>query len=209
MASQVVYSSAYTIAISLISTAILSLAVPAKLLSTYLGSSDTALQTVANHAFFTLFWWLLLCWSSHQLNANSMGGFFYVTFAYAGQLFALLLSIGAMLHLDTSSQQSSEPVATTDDSTSGPSYLPEPTETSSLLPRNGHYLPDDINVTVDKSQCLWSLEILVSLLFPSILSTGILLTLMTALGQTLADGNSPLTGMWIIQTSDAPILICS
>lgn len=123
-----------------------------------------------------------------------MGGFFYVTFAYAGQLLALLLSIGALLHLGTSPQQTNEGATTSGHTASDPSYLAEPTETSTLLPHNGHRSPSGVSTAVDKSQSLWSLEILCSLTLPSILSTGIMLTLMTALGQTLADGNSALTG---------------
>ncbi|KAF8595588.1 Zn-dependent exopeptidase [Ceratobasidium sp. AG-I] len=189
----IVYSSAYTIAIALISISILSLTLSARQLSIYFGSRDVALQTAANHIFFALLWWFLLCWSSHQLDVNSMGGFFYVTFAYVGQLLALLLSIGALLHMGPSAQRSSDPVTEANNAGSDGSYLAEPTETSTLLPRNGRHIPGGTNTAVDKSQCLWSLEILVSLTLPSILSTGILLTLMTALGQTLADGNSPMT----------------
>ncbi|KAG8694553.1 hypothetical protein FRC08_008413 [Ceratobasidium sp. 394] len=186
----IVYSSAYIIAISLISIAIISLAVSSQILSKYFLTHDP-LQTTINHAFFTLVWWLLLCWASGQLNVNAVGGFYYVTFAYAGQMIALVLSLGAMIILD-SPRPPRNGISARDGDDPEPSDA-EPTERTSLLPSshgmgNGHS-----GVADDLSRCTWSLEILASLVFPCILASGTLLMLMTALSQTLADGNSPMT----------------
>ncbi|KAG8679300.1 hypothetical protein FRC09_019062, partial [Ceratobasidium sp. 395] len=101
----IVCSSAYTITISLISAAFISLVVSSRILSRYFPSSENAHQTTINHAFFALIWWFLLCWTSGQLNVNSVGGFYYVTFAYAGQMIALVLSLGAMITLDSTQRQ--------------------------------------------------------------------------------------------------------
>ncbi|KAG9084506.1 hypothetical protein FRC07_013618, partial [Ceratobasidium sp. 392] len=187
----IVYSSSYTISISLISTAIISLVASSRLLSKYLPTADDPLQTTINHAFFTLFWWLLLCWTSGQLNVNSIGGFYYVTFAYAGQMIALVLSLGAMALLDSPTQERNG----TSYSVGNRSDSEEPTERTTLLPPAVHgLLPNRFALgSDDRSRCTWSLEILVSLVFPCILASGTLLLLMTSLSQTLADGNSPMT----------------
>lgn len=170
--------------------AILAIVMPAKLLAHYLRPANPALLTTANHAIFTLFWWLLLCWTTGQLNVNSLGGFYYVTFAYVCQLGALILSLGAMLHLSPTHR--SEPlVVNGDNEDTASSYHDEPTETTGLLsPRQILSLASD----VDMSRCMWSAEILASLVFPSILASGILILLLNALPQTLADGNSAMTG---------------
>ncbi|KAG8728916.1 hypothetical protein FRC10_004410, partial [Ceratobasidium sp. 414] len=189
----IVYSSAYTIVISLISTAIISLAVSSQILSKYLLCADDTPQTTINHAFFTLVWWLLLCWTSGQLNVNAVGGFYYVTFAYAGQMVALVLSLGAMMILDSSAQQRNGASAG-DGNDSEPSYS-EPTERTRLVSPSAHPVLGNrhSDVVDDWSRCTWSLEILASLVFPCILASGTLLLLITALSQTLADGNSPMT----------------
>ncbi|CAE7139690.1 unnamed protein product [Rhizoctonia solani] len=198
----IIHSSSYVVATSLISIAILAVTIPAKILSHYFPSPDPLLTT-ANHAVFTLFWWLLLCVATGALNENHLGGFYYATFAYAGQLFSLLLSLGALLHFD-------------DDSTSIQSngtdgeHLPgnyqngnheeddeEPTERTSLLGRTQRLINQHLAVPAlghpSKSRSTWSAEILFSLLFPAILSSGILIVILTGLSQTLADGNPPMT----------------
>ncbi|KAG9085946.1 hypothetical protein FRC06_003350, partial [Ceratobasidium sp. 370] len=189
----IVYSSAYTITISLISAAIISLTISSQILSKYLHCADDTPQTTIDHAFFTLVWWLLLCWTSGQLNVNSVGGFYYVTFAYAGQMMALVLSLGATVILNSPGRRLNGASAG-DDNDPEPPYS-EPTERTGLLSQsirpvsgNGHSTGAD-----DWSRCTWSLEILASLVFPCILASGTLLMLMTALSQTLADGNSPMT----------------
>ncbi|CAE6493520.1 unnamed protein product [Rhizoctonia solani] len=198
----IIYSSSYIVAASLISTAILAVTIPAKILSYYLPSPDPLLTT-ANHAVFTLFWWLLLCVATGALNENHLGGFYYATFAYAGQLFSLLLSLGAMLHFDGDSGPNQL------DDTNG-EHLDgdyqngdhedadgeEPTERTSLLGRTHRLINQHLAMPAlghpSKIRSTWSAEILFSLLFPAILSSGTLIMLLTAVSQTLADGNPPM-----------------
>ncbi|QRV83685.1 Peptidase family M28 protein [Ceratobasidium sp. AG-Ba] len=188
----IVYSSAYTVAISLVAVAICSLALSSRVLSKYLPTADHVGQTVADHAFFTALWWILLCWATGQLNVNSLGGFYYVTFAYAGQLVALTLCLTSTVFLNSPTKPNFEEPASA--SVDNDRLYPEPTERSSLLPGAGHrILSNGHENIVDKSRSTWSLEILASLVFPCILATGTLLMLMTALSQTLADGSQPMT----------------
>ncbi|KAH7334608.1 hypothetical protein B0J17DRAFT_602306 [Rhizoctonia solani] len=193
----IIYSSSYVVAASLISIAILAVTIPAKILPYYFPSPDPLLTT-ANHAVFTLFWWLVLCVTTGALNENHLGGFYYATFAYAGQLFSFLLSLGAMLHSDEYStpSQSNETDGEhlngdyhEDTDTDGE----ESTERTSLLRRAHQHLKAPALGHPSKSRSTWSAEILFSLVFPAILSSGILIMLLTALSQTLADGNPAMT----------------
>ncbi|KAJ1301373.1 hypothetical protein OPQ81_008638 [Rhizoctonia solani] len=199
----IIYSSSYAVAVSLISIAILSVTIPAKILWYYLPSPDPLLTT-ANHAVFALFWWLVLCVTTGVLNENHLGGFYYATFAYAGQLFSLLLSLGAMLHFDgdlTSSYRNrpngDQLNGTYQNGDHEDADREEPTERTSLLGRphgaTNQHIEGPVLGRSSKSRSTWSAEILFSLLFPAILSSGILIMLLTALSQTLADGNPPMT----------------
>ncbi|CAE6507149.1 unnamed protein product [Rhizoctonia solani] len=201
----VIYSSSYVVAASLISIAILAVIIPAKILSYYFPSPDPLLTT-ANHAVFTLFWWLVLCVATGALNQNHLSGFYYATFAYAGQLFSLLLSLGAMLHFDGCSTPSQPNGADgehldgnyqNDDHEDADTDGEESTERTTLLRRAHRVFNQHPTVPAlgspSKSRSTWSVEILFSLVFPAILSSGILIMLLTALSQTLADGNPPMT----------------
>ncbi|KEP49890.1 putative zinc metalloprotease [Rhizoctonia solani 123E] len=199
----IIYSSSYVVAASLLSIAILAVTVPAKILSYYFPSPDPLLTTV-NHAVFTLFWWLLLCVATGVLNENHLGGFYYATFAYAGQLFSLLLSLGAMLHFD-GDLSSSQPDGTDGENVAGDYQNgdhesadgEEPTERTSLLSDTqrliNQYLTTPALGHPNKSRSTWSAEILFSLLFPAILLSGTLIMLLTGQSQTLADGNPPMS----------------
>ncbi|KDN39216.1 hypothetical protein RSAG8_08987, partial [Rhizoctonia solani AG-8 WAC10335] len=199
----IIYSSSYVVAASLVSIAILAVTVPAKILSYYFPSPNALLTTV-NHAVFTLFWWLLLCVATGALNENHLGGFYYVTFAYTGQLLSLLLSLGAMLHFDGDSE-SSQLGGTNGERLDGDyqngghedANGEEPTERTSLLSRTQRLINQHLAMPalghLSKSRSTWSIEILFSLLFPTILLSGTLIMLLTALSQTLADGNPPMS----------------
>ncbi|KAG8711905.1 hypothetical protein FRC11_001497 [Ceratobasidium sp. 423] len=200
----IIYSSSYVVAVSLISIAILGVTIPAKILSYYFPSPDPLLTT-SNHAVFTLFWWIILCVATGALNENHLGGFYYATFAYAGQLFSLLLSLGAMLHFDGDSPI--RPLNGADEDQLGGHHLDghhengdrevedgeDANEQTSLLRRAHRVINQHLATPAlgdpSKSRSTWSAEILFSLLFPAILSSAIMTTLLTALAQTLADGN--------------------
>ncbi|CAE6427113.1 unnamed protein product [Rhizoctonia solani] len=198
----VAYSSSYVVAASFISAAILAVIIPAKILSYYFPSPDPLLTT-ANHAVFTLFWWLALCVATGVLNEKHLGGFYYATFAYAGQLFSLLLSLAAMLHFDDHPTRDQVNGANGDhlngeyqNGDQEDADGEEPNERTSLLHRAHraiHQITTPPAGYSSKSRSTWSAEILFSLLFPSILVSGIMIMLLTALSQTLADGNSPIT----------------
>ncbi|CAE6471379.1 unnamed protein product [Rhizoctonia solani] len=199
----IAYSSSYVVAASLVSVAILAIIIPAKILSYYFPSPDLLLTT-ASHAVFTLLWWFALCIATGALNEKHLGGFYYATFAYAGQLFSLLLSLGAMLHFDDHSTHR-QAYGVSGDHLNGEYQNgaheeadgEEPNERTSLLNRAHRAIHQHIATPAlghpSKSRSTWSAEILFSLLFPSILVSGILIMLLTALSQTLADGNPPMT----------------
>ncbi|KAF8711662.1 Peptidase family M28, partial [Rhizoctonia solani] len=199
----IAYSSSYVVAASLVSVAILAIIIPAKILAYYFPSPDPLLTT-ANHAIFTVFWWFALCIATGALNEKHLGGFYYATFAYAGQLFSLLLSLGAMLHFDDYPTLG-QPNGAGGDHLNGEyqngdhegTNGEEPNERTSLLQRAHQAIHQHIATPAlgqaSKSRSTWSAEILFSLLFPSILASGTMIMLLTALSQTLADGNSPMT----------------
>jgi hypothetical protein len=181
-------------------------------LSYYFPSPDPLLTT-ANHAVFTLFWWLALCVATGVLNEKHLGGFYYATFAYAGQLFSLLLSLAAMLHFDDHPTRDQVNGANGDhlngeyqNGDQEDADGEEPNERTSLLHRAHraiHQITTPPAGYSSKSRSTWSAEILFSLLFPSILVSGIMIMLLTALSQTLADGNSPITGAHILLSFSA------
>ncbi|CAE6536705.1 unnamed protein product [Rhizoctonia solani] len=199
----IIYSSSYVVAVSLISIAILGATIPARILVYYFPSPEPLFTTV-NHAVFTLFWWIILCVATGALNENHLGGFYYATFAYAGQLFSLLLSLGAMLHLDGDSpayQLNGSNGDQLDGSHENGDHEAEDeedaNEQTSLLRRahrviNRHLATPALG-DLSKLRSTWSAEILFSLLFPAILSSAIMTTLLTGSAQTLADGNSAMT----------------
>ncbi|KAF8756126.1 Peptidase family M28 [Rhizoctonia solani] len=198
----IAYSSSYVVAASLVSVAILAIIIPAKILAYYFPSPDPLLTT-ANHAIFTVFWWFALCIATGALNEKHLGGFYYATFAYAGQLFSLLLSLGAMLHFDDYPTLG-QPNGAGGDHLMANIKMVTTKEQMAKNPMNEpacfsvHTRPSisicDSGIGPSKQIPLDLVaEILFSLLFPSILASGTMIMLLTALSQTLADGNSPMT----------------
>lgn len=151
-------------------------------------------------------WWSLLILDTVVLKVLQVGGLYFITFYHAGAFAALVVSLLEMLwvvkkqsaasingdeHAEEEPRRSG-PFGEDEDERQEEAEASEPTERSSLLPKHAdrdEWAIEDHRLATP----LWGIEFLLAAGFPIILATQIVLLLLTATSQTLADGNKPLT----------------
>lgn len=145
-----------------------------------------------------VFWWILLAFDAAVINSSQIGGLYFITFYTAGAFLALLVAF--LPYLPYSApwpiRQSTIHVsyATHHNSNSEPDDSADPTEETPLIQRVPDARPR-AGEPGKSAEWLWIVEYLLAVPFPVILVTQLGLLLLTALSQTLADGNSPQLGV--------------
>lgn len=200
---KIVYSSSYAVLTSLLCTAYLSMyAVLRGLHLYYLKTSGSDVSQRSVILFQTyLVWWALLVFDTAVLNTKSVGGLYFFTFFHAGNLAAILLVFLEMAASPPATVKPRHSNGYHDDGENGHDDdvvgASEPTERTPLIP------PEmDENGSRDSKwiQPLWGLEFLLTAAFPVILTSQLVLVLLTAMPQTLSDGNSAMTIYLLIAT---------
>ena len=160
-------------------------------------------------------WWLLLLLdTAGYAGPYGLGGLYFLTFFYAGSLaavFCVLLEISlarkvvdvnsANFTVDEPSSVHEENGASHEQQEDNHSHHETDTDATERTPLITH-TNDQVKVTrtlpvvLEDSpwaMILWSIQLILTSVFPAILATQLVLLLLTALSGTLADGNAPIT----------------
>ena len=151
--------------------------------------------------FFQTFvlWWFLLLVDTIILKGLTVGGLYFFTFYYASSLLTMLLVLVEQLCVREKSVQVGfwhRNIPTDEDGRHNGEDRQavierprSPTERTPLIPRG-----DQTIITARQwTTPMWGVEFIVSAVFPVVLTCQLTLVVLTALPQTLADGNSPLS----------------
>lgn len=191
---QIVYSSGYTVIISLISLAFITLHVPLTLFSSWRPvpqqKSILLLETY-------VLWWILLVFDTVLVNGSKIGGFYFITFFHVAAFLALLVTLLEYLCLPSfpiDHQSAFHNVGGPEiEGESGESREENHSETTPLIQRQRN-LTTKTDVQEGEHYGFWILEYMILVPFPVILVTQTAMMLLGALPQTLADGSSALLG---------------
>jgi hypothetical protein len=203
---QIVYSSSYSVLAMQMSAAYVGLYLPLRFLAYY--RPIFRQKTIVLFELY-LITWVLMVLNTIAVSISKVGGLYAITFLHVGILFSLVIGLAEHFELPPSIKtrlvrrlrRDSEGREEEEDLTQ------EATERTPLLNREEAEVRD-LAVDEENQYALWIFQLLLAAPFTMILFIQIILLVMGALQQTLADGNSSLSSMWRFCLSMKPINIC-
>ncbi|KAG8906195.1 hypothetical protein FRB99_007411 [Tulasnella sp. 403] len=189
LATFIVYSSGYAVFTSLLCTFYLIMHGTLVALEWYRPTGDIQQRFIVLLETY-LFWWALLVVATTYLNGRHIGGLYFITFFHAGCLSALPVGFVELL---------SGTVVQTNHAGSNGRHEDDEELPSERTPLLSARADRDVDAVQDShwTKPLWGLEFILSAVFPVILASQLLLVVLTALGETLGDGN-PATTVYLL-----------